>query len=443
MQSEIFLTIFDLFLRFNRRLVSITQRLAPSLSINESHLLSEISQKPKLSSKQLSEILVLEKSTVSRTVTALLKKGYLTVKAAEQDKRQKELLIIDCGAVALKEDSALRNRQVSECIAALAAAEQSDLGYFLKIMADGFGAFPVKASQDDNLVKIEIRRLTRSMGYLGQNFLDTGISIEKCQILCLTLQHSNNIALNELLKMLPFETSVLSRMVSGLAKAGFLKKITLPGDRRRLALVLTTRGIQLTQEILTTGSNQIEKSLKNLDNSALTRFVELLQKFLPNSLVLHERDMQDRIRISRLKSSEDRQVGRGFLIENLVRLNRHYETPELLIPSSSITHGLYVNGCLKGISEIQKIKKSWTITNFITAPQPEINNFFASLLRSNLEEALKRRHTSRVLMDRSLPGASELQKFSSELTDDRLVFSAKSVSLLDNAHSSEVALQPK
>lgn len=83
-----------------RELIRKTERMLGLLSRTENdmysdritlaqcHALVEIGRSSGISIKKLSNILVLDKSTMSRTVDALLKKGYAERKPSDTDKRE-------------------------------------------------------------------------------------------------------------------------------------------------------------------------------------------------------------------------------------------------------------------------------------------------------------------------------------------------------------------
>lgn len=382
MQSEQSKKMYDLFLRLNIKLESITNRLRPTLTINESHIISEISGNPHLTAGELARILVLEKSTLSRALAALEHRKLIRTKASAEDRRKKDLLVTPSGLAALRDDSALRNRQVIECIADLASDEQAQLATLLRRLADNFGAAPIVPRADDHPVKIEIRRLTRSMGYLGDNFLDVHLPIEKCQILHAIARGGNHVPMAKLRAVLPYQFSALSRMLSTLSDNGWVNKNSAAHDRRSIEVALTGRGVDREREILDRASSRLGKAFHDLRGSEVSHMITLMERILPHYGPWHV-GRPDGEEIRRLADDRARRMARGFIMETLVQSNRHFSAPEKIIASNTPAYALYTGGEICAVAEFRLEKHEWQLVLFIADAELD-----RTMQKSFLEKAL-------------------------------------------------------
>lgn len=104
--------------------------LAPSAV----HALIEIGQKADITASDLSDLLLLEKSSVSRMLKRLIGKGLLTVARSGEDARSKRLALSDRGQVLLAVIHARAREQVERALGGLSATAQ-------RVVVDGLTAY--------------------------------------------------------------------------------------------------------------------------------------------------------------------------------------------------------------------------------------------------------------------------------------------------------------
>ncbi|NNF14475.1 MAG: winged helix-turn-helix transcriptional regulator [Gemmatimonadetes bacterium] len=102
-------------LAFQERMVMLTRAFGwhrpgetpcgRSVPIAEAHALLELSRSPHLTQQELAERLNLQKSTVSRLVSHLCRRGWIERRRCEEDRRAYELFLTDVG-VSMAEDLA-------------------------------------------------------------------------------------------------------------------------------------------------------------------------------------------------------------------------------------------------------------------------------------------------------------------------------------------------
>ena len=348
--------LFDLVLRFNRRLEHITKKLAPELLINENHLLGELRAHPSITAHDLSRSLQMEKSMLSRMLAAIEKRGLAEAAVSKDDRRRKFLSLTPKGIAALEHDNRVRDQQVIQCIAALDQAEERELQMLLRKLADGFNSAALEGAEWENPVKIEIRRLTRSLGMLGDDYLGCGMSVENCQILNLVSQgglsqrdqSSARCRMSELRQILPYEFSILSRMVSHLSATGLIEKEPGSKDRRQIILRLSAAGRARNQSNIEIGGNTLAAAMKQFGPQQVDRLCELIEKFVADDIQVASSSG------ARIIGDDAalRKEARAFVLAELVRRGLERDAPETILAAKSqiIVHS--VDSRIDGVIEL-------------------------------------------------------------------------------------------
>lgn len=380
--------LYDLFLGVNRRLLSITRRLAPPLTLSESHILGEIYQQKIVNSTTLIKNLHIEKTKVSRIVASFTEKKLITAQLSHADKRIRYFSITPEGRTLYLDDNEMRNQQVIEFLINLAPPEQRDLATFLQTMADAFGASSVNGLPGDPVCKVEIRRLTRAMGYLGDNLLGLGLPVDECQLMHLAMRENSSISLATLKELLPYEMTMISRLTSSLAERLLLKKQPLPFDKRHIQVVLTAQGIARSQRNLKQGGEVIMKSLTNIPSSSRKQLTTLLEKVLVGTPSITVEESR-KISIDQITSEEMRQSARTFLLEALVSQKRVNEIRESVIHHESFCFQLTQLGKPCGVCEIGIKDNIASVIYFVVSPDLLITNYAQQLLATTAAYALK------------------------------------------------------
>lgn len=354
---------YDLCLRFNRRLETITQKLEPPLHINENHILAELIHHKSGTAKDIAATLHLEKSVVSRSVDSLIKRGLIEAASSPSDGRVKYLTITGKGRVFFEKDSEMRSTQVKEFFSPLTRVEQLDLARYLGLVADKFNSPPIPSLPTDPPGKAEIRRITRTLGVLGTSFLGTGLPIEKCQILSLLSSSGREISVGSLKKTLPYDAPVLSRLLASLEENELIARARAhAADGRQVDVKLTDGGYHQDIQNRRVASRALVHALSDVEEDSLNHLVSLLSKMLSNE-VFEERHLTTALRFAEIKDESERRLARGFLMEELVRTKRHFDAPEVLIGSKNPVVGIFSGSVIRGVIEGARVKSSWRVVN--------------------------------------------------------------------------------
>jgi DNA-binding MarR family transcriptional regulator len=383
--------LFDLFLAFNRRLLSITRRLSPPLTLSESHILGEILQQKIINSSLLIKNLHIEKTKVSRIIASFTEKEWITSQPSVTDKRVRYFTVTNEGARVFFNDNQYRNQQVQECLIPLTQGQRKDLAQFLNGMADKLQASPISPVANEPLCKIEIRRLTRALGYLGDNLMNSGMPADECQVLHLVHRDGDCISMGSLKEFLPYEMTMISRLTSDLEHRNFLRKNPLPYDKRHVQVLLTNAGSDRAEKNLTQGGEKLLSSIANLSKASQDQFTSLLKRFLIEGVEPYVEEHSRKFVVSKIKTEEARQQARSFLIKTLAQQQLDHELRETLLHPDNICYQLSVFGETRAVCEISTINHHGQLVYFVSALSTTDLSWARELLLISAKEILEDR----------------------------------------------------
>ncbi|MDX1570655.1 MAG: bifunctional helix-turn-helix transcriptional regulator/GNAT family N-acetyltransferase [Xanthomonadales bacterium] len=148
------------------------------LAFSECHVLVELGERGASTVSELSDLLVLEKSTVSRLVGGLVDKGLLSSRRSPRDGRQRVLELTDDGQAKVAEIHRAADRQVGSAFEFLTAAEQEtireSLARYAKALryarlAEQFRIRPIQPADNPAMAGI-IRSVMTEFGAVGSGF---------------------------------------------------------------------------------------------------------------------------------------------------------------------------------------------------------------------------------------------------------------------------------
>lgn len=376
---------FDLFLRFNRRLLRLLGTAHLELSVNESHVLAEVADNKVVLAKEISAKLAIEKSTLSRTISNLAARGLIKATNDKQDRRAKALDLTAAGKEALRADFLVRSQVIERCVAPLSTQQQEALAHYLGVMADGLRSAQLNEIEQEHPVERQVRRLTRALGVLNSDFCATGWAIEKCQLMMALYCVRKETALFELKRAMPYELSALSRLISMLEGERLIQKRVSKSDRRAFMLGLTALGQKEIASIAEEAESYLLRSIVGLSAQELLNFRRILELFLDDSA---DRVSPALLLISAPQSEQERSAARAFLVEQLVRLGLHYELGASLLDDKDICFLIRVDRHVHGVAEISFKQSILQLSHFVVEPGPNRNAQAHLLIKSLANEAL-------------------------------------------------------
>jgi DNA-binding MarR family transcriptional regulator len=341
------------------------------LGISEAQILVQTFIENKITAKRLIEILQLEKSTISRTVDRLAKKGFIILEPSHEDKRSHNLILSETGNLYVAQLQDSNNKILSECLRQLSAREQYELGNLLNLLADGMHCSQANYLPGDHPVTLAIVRLGRGTGMTGLNLMGTRYNSTQYHIL-LTVKENPRISFTGLCEKIHLNKATISRNLNNLEKNKLVKKSK--NERQAISqFLISDNGKEAIIDVDLAGQEVIYEGLKNQDLSIPNKLKELLEKFLkPNIQDEKNLVIQKRIEVKRIETLADRQIARGMFIDSLIKNNLHFSTPDCFYSPPNVIFGLFIEYNLVAACEVILHDKACNIVNPIKLPQIEI-----------------------------------------------------------------------
>jgi putative acetyltransferase len=155
-----------------------TKHCIEGFTFSECHLITELQSLGQATASELAEILVLEKSTISRLCDGLLKRGYLQAKSDPADKRRKLLALSNKGTAGAERINRASLHQIGSALSFVPVAEQAVLSEGLSKYAkalrysrlsSAFDIRPIRKADNPKVARI-IRDVMTEFGAVGQGY---------------------------------------------------------------------------------------------------------------------------------------------------------------------------------------------------------------------------------------------------------------------------------
>jgi DNA-binding MarR family transcriptional regulator len=279
--------LLDLLLRHQRRLQAITIGKGPPLDLLENHILSFLDLNSQTTASDLVAALGVEKSTISRALSDLERRGYVSSRADAADRRRFLLKVTAAGEKTLRAANEKLSAAMAECVAPLSGGEETKLANCFRDMADAFNCAPAVSIKDLHPLLQEARRLSKPFGIIGAQFAATELSAMEFQILAVTEKASDRICARDLCSMLGLTKSLVSRALARLQELRLVALESNPDDARSSFLLVTPKGKHLLQKTVLAASDSLAQALKPKGPEFVKRFCELLARYAvdtPNGL---------------------------------------------------------------------------------------------------------------------------------------------------------------
>lgn len=388
--------LLDVTMSLLREIVSVQQQnhfvaraYETPLSLAESHLLVELDADPSKTSTQLARALGLGKTTVSRIVSGLTAKGYLSSAHTDPDGRVKRLSFTRDGRNVLAQMDRNANRSIARFVDRLSQAELRKFERYLRAMNDGYGAPPCAARKGDHPLLMEGRRQTRGMGFLGSSAYGVGsLPLFDWHILVRLDELPARQTPTDLARFFRVPANTMSGALARLEKADYLYRRPAETDRRQTIVVASQSGLELLRKLEREARDRLAGALSDLSEGEIEEFATLFAKFAGRAggqIVL-----QPRLSILRLNRDEDRSEARSFLVTQLARRGELHKLGETVIGRQSRSWALFREDRLQAVCEIRAGEGGAQISHFAAGPEIEgeetEGQFLAIAARSYLEE---------------------------------------------------------
>lgn len=119
--------------------------------------------------------------------------------------------------------------------------------------------------------------------FAQRNVRQAGYDITIDQWLILkSLAENPSMTQNDISKIVFKDNASITRIIQLLVKAGYLVREAHPSDRRRVTLILTDSGYQVTKEVNEIAIQNRAKALKGIDSKAIDQMKKLMQQVMVN-----------------------------------------------------------------------------------------------------------------------------------------------------------------
>lgn len=341
--------LFRILQRLNR---FVTEDMESSLSIAESLLLYELDGDSNRSLSELATIMELDKATISRTLKNLSEAKILKISKNPEDGRRIVIEIAAKGRKILEANDRDSNGVLDWYLEYLLPTEKPKIERYFKLLADNVGTPSSLLRANDHPIRVEMRRLAKSLGYLKDNIYGTEFSPAEWQVIAtinLAPIRSNPAFLAYILSTPP---SFMSRLLSGLVKRGYIRRPRAVGDSRSREIYLTPKGEEAFVGIESAGISFFQKNLSDLGDEELSHFCSIFSHFireLEDGKRLVSRDKFTRLMISEI----DQAKARGFILREITQKGLEEKIPSELGSRNQVFSGLFCDGTLVGVSLIQ------------------------------------------------------------------------------------------
>lgn len=301
------------------------------IGLTESHILTEIDRNSGISAAGLAKTIGIERSTASRALVSLTERK-LVKNIAAAEGRNTSYVLTEKGVKIFGPIDRDASTRMAQLWSALSENKQKRLAGYIDQLADGLGAARSAGGVIDHPLRPPIRRLTRGIGLLSDNFMQSGFTSSTWQILE-AIGKSEGLGIQHLADELGIARTTTSLLVSKLERKSYVGKESHLNDGRRTILRLSSEGSMLLEEMRKRAAERLELASTGLSREQKVEFLELFRSI---GLGKSEREPLTRTNlvIRRIESESDTIEARRFIVTELVQQNLAIHTPAQLLVSA-------------------------------------------------------------------------------------------------------------
>jgi len=150
----------------------------PGVSVSECHLLTEVESRGSVTASELAEILLLEKSSLSRVINRLTQAGFIVANSSDGDRRRRPLNLTDEGRAMLTRIHDRCDDQVRRALGFVPESEREDMLRGIRRYAsalryarlsEAFHIRPIRAPDNGAMARV-IRDVMTEHGAVGSGY---------------------------------------------------------------------------------------------------------------------------------------------------------------------------------------------------------------------------------------------------------------------------------
>ena len=407
--------IFELLRRYNRKARFVGKAYGSALTLTESHLVVELEEYPNRRSAELANALGLDTSTVSRSLSNLVNAGILKVRPSPEDGRARIHRFTNKGRKVIATFNENANKMTDSFAKNLTSSEMKTLRKYFQILLDGQEAPQVPHRKSDIPVLLELRRFSRAWGVIGRSLLNSGHSTTVWHILS-ELRGERVLTQGDFAELLTLAPNTISAIVKRLEKDGFVKRQKQESDRRRFGITLTRKGQKVIDGIDNEAFLRNSKALENTPLDELLEFTTLVAKFVSEPIEDGALESNYGLELGKIETEEDLFEARAFVVEALVRENRHLALGEGLLGAVHENYWARDRGDIVAVLELEVHSKMAKVKSFALAQSRESEKSVV-VLRSILQKLSEELGVGRFSFESTLERSQIFSNYRVELSN--------------------------
>lgn len=328
------------------------------LTLVESQLLVEVDGTPGIDFTVARERLSVDPVKISRTVASLSKRSLLQVGGNAADRRRKRLHLTAEGAKLVAQVDKESNETLARLRERITPAEGERTRSYLTRLADGLSGPQTVHRLCEDPLRPAIRRLTRSMGLLGQNVYGaSGLSSLEWLVIARLATSETPLTARALSDFFSVPPNTMSDLIKRFCQDDIIVQERGGDirDRRSHPLRLGEAGRHLFVKVHSLAVEQTLGAIKTLSDEEALDFCRIWLAFIglasspqPSS----DQILQPRITIIRFTSVSERTRARSFFLARCAALENFECVGEELFSKKSLCLGLEEENRLLGVAEI-------------------------------------------------------------------------------------------
>lgn len=353
-----------------------------SLSRLETFILVELDADNARGIVEFATLMRVDRSTISRSLTGLTKKGLVRGEKAENSRfkcfclTSKGLKIVR--AIDERADTIVENLSKE--------AGHGVLGkvvYLFDEIADALDEPKALKRPHESRYRAEQRRITRAFGLLNEYAFDTGLSHLAFHTL-LAIKDNGRMKAVQIAELLNTQMASVSVAVKTLERKKLINREACKVDKRSSFLSITLNGDKLLLETQNKTATSFANSLTHISTKKLRIYVEAFER-----LVHGKQELGANASVRTLNSPQDRSRARAFALRELVALGKEESCPEMLFPSSALNFGLFEGEELVAVEQwVRGLKNGITLELAVnvTELEPKSLRAFRNVTRKRVLE---------------------------------------------------------
>lgn len=351
----------DLYLNIHRALATLLmknrfiRRLTHTgLSRGEIHILIELQARGECTVRIIQPLLNIDQSSISRFVKNLTQKKLISATHSEMDKRAKVLRLTAAGRKAIAQIDEVAGVVFEQFASRLSATDKKILAEFFERIADWHGQPRCPLRPGESEVRMQQRRMSRSLGVLSQNIFGSQLSSSQWFVfreICYAAYPLNPKTLSEHQSIAPNSLSII---LEKLENAGLITRASAIHDSRYIELLPTAQGKKQLAMTEKRSAEDLEKVMVQFPQERQEQLLSIVRRYIDQDATTSPVLLPQDFTLRKINVKNERNKARAFAITELVRRGHAEFAPPVLIGEKSLVYGLFDGKeNLQAICEIQ------------------------------------------------------------------------------------------